>query len=1043
MSLFGALSSGVSGLTSQSSAMGAISDNITNVSTIGYKQTTVNFQSLVTKQTSSTFYSAGGVQSKPRQDTGVQGLLQASTSSTDIAISGNGFFVVNEAASPSVDDQFLYTRSGSFFQDNEGFLRNTSGFYLQGWPTTASGVVKPANAALTVANQNIVSTDYLSTVNLNRVGGTASSTSTIGIGANLPSNDSVGTEHKTDVQFFDSLGNANTMSVVYTRSSAENEWSMTIEPPQGTTNITMEDSILNPKVYRSIGQLEFNKTDSTGATRRPADGASMTISEGGVTKTYVFDSNSSVVNATAQVSTVTIAQTSTVTQSDSITITGTIETDDVFSAVIDGTTYSYTAVAADTTTTVATGLAAVIGTAGGSLASAVGAVNVVTLIGATAGTTYTTSSSVTNRSNDTTQTATLTTTTTAAGGIAEVRNVAITGTVETDDIFTVTVDTTGMTNTGGSVAYAYTALAGDTASSVVTALVGLINAGAVATAMTASSSGANLILTADTVNEAFGGAMAAATTNRSADNTQASADAQVTHLDVDDGETVSVTIDGATTAGSTTVTYTYASDTLATAAASLAAAINADTTINMDVFASATLGVLSVTSRNAGTAFTISATEGASDANGDMTITSATTTANAGTLNTYQVDISNSSTLAGDVAALLSSIRANNSNFDTTNNRASTSAGSSTTVLFEDDGLSSMTIDPTGLKDSSGAAITTQVKSFTVDKRDTLYTDATQIKFTAVPAAGDKLVINGITYTFTTGEAESSAGADTAIYRDGPLDRVLADLEAAIEANDPDFSGDSVIVRASDSPSNNTLVLSSLTNGEDFTVITTNMTTPPTEPDGSSTVGASIYTATNTITVGTEPAISFSSDGLPNGFNIAELDIRNFANGAANMDDDSSNAKQITMDFGTLTEANGMTQFGASFTPVFINQNGSRFGTFAGVSISADGLVTALFDNGETRPIYKLPMATFVNVNGLESRTGNTWNATEASGDYTLRVADNGPAGQTVQGTLEASTVDIGEEFTDMIVVQRAYSASAKIISTADQMLEELMRVKR
>ncbi|MBT4464791.1 MAG: flagellar hook-basal body complex protein, partial [Rhodospirillaceae bacterium] len=86
---------------------------------------------------------------------------------------------------------------------------------------------------------------------------------------------------------------------------------------------------------------------------------------------------------------------------------------------------------------------------------------------------------------------------------------------------------------------------------------------------------------------------------------------------------------------------------------------------------------------------------------------------------------------------------------------------------------------------------------------------------------------------------------------------------------------------------------------------------------------------------------------------------------------------------------------------------------------------------------------TFVNVNGLESRTGNTWNASQASGDYTLRTADNGPAGQTVQGALEASTVDIGEEFTSMIVVQRAYSASAKIISTADQMLEELMRVKR
>ena len=95
MTLFGALTSGVSGLTAQSSAIGAISDNITNVNTIGYKGTQVDFQTLVTVQTSSTFYSAGGVQSRPRQDTGVQGLLQSSTSQTDIAISGSGFFVVN------------------------------------------------------------------------------------------------------------------------------------------------------------------------------------------------------------------------------------------------------------------------------------------------------------------------------------------------------------------------------------------------------------------------------------------------------------------------------------------------------------------------------------------------------------------------------------------------------------------------------------------------------------------------------------------------------------------------------------------------------------------------------------------------------------------------------------------------------------------------------------------------------------------------------------------------------------------------------------
>ena len=160
------------------------------------------------------------------------------------------------------------------------------------------------------------------------------------------------------------------------------------------------------------------------------------------------------------------------------------------------------------------------------------------------------------------------------------------------------------------------------------------------------------------------------------------------------------------------------------------------------------------------------------------------------------------------------------------------------------------------------------------------------------------------------------------------------------------------------------------------------------------------------------------------------------------MDDAAANAKKMTLDFGTVKEANGMTQFGAEFTPVFITQNGSRFGTFAGVSISEDGLTTALFDNGETRTIFQIPLATFVNPNALEGRTGNIWNATEASGDFTLRTASSGPAGTVTQSALEASTVDIGEEFTNMIVVQRAYSASTKIIKTADEMLEELTRLK-
>ena len=156
-------------------------------------------------------------------------------------------------------------------------------------------------------------------------------------------------------------------------------------------------------------------------------------------------------------------------------------------------------------------------------------------------------------------------------------------------------------------------------------------------------------------------------------------------------------------------------------------------------------------------------------------------------------------------------------------------------------------------------------------------------------------------------------------------------------------------------------MLSTLASGSYNVVLGATFTNNPTTPDGGTTFADASTTAVNT-----KYAIEFDSDGLPKTFNVAEIEILDFANGAADMDDDPTNAKQITFDLGTVTEANGFTQFGTEFVPVFITQNGSRFGTFAGVSIATSGLVTALFDNGETRPIFQIPVATFTNPNELE-----------------------------------------------------------------------------
>ena len=134
MSIFGGMRSAVTGLAAQSQALGMIADNIANVSTVGYKRTSAQFSTLVTVSSTQSSHSPGGVASNVLRGIDQQGLLEASTSSTDIAISGDGFFVVND--SPDGSGNVYFTRAGSFRPDKDGNLVNTAGYYLTGWPVT-------------------------------------------------------------------------------------------------------------------------------------------------------------------------------------------------------------------------------------------------------------------------------------------------------------------------------------------------------------------------------------------------------------------------------------------------------------------------------------------------------------------------------------------------------------------------------------------------------------------------------------------------------------------------------------------------------------------------------------------------------------------------------------------------------------------------------------------------------------------------------------------------------------------------------------------
>lgn len=623
MSLFGALFSGVSGLQAQSSAMGAIADNVTNVNTIGYKATQVNFKTLVTSQVSLTQYSPGGVQAAPRQSVDLQGLLQATSSSTDIALSGQGFFVANEAAQPARGDQFTYTRAGSFRVDQEGFLQNVGGFYMQGWPLSffdgSQGAAQVAVGNNTfmksyideagdrvLINDNVIDDRNLRPINLQTIGGTASPTTTVAIGANLPAEALVGESERVNNLIFDSLGNPHNLTYEF-RKTAANNWNFAVEQPAQSAVVEMTGP--NGDTYFSAGRLDFI---------------------------------------------------------------------DQFTAPITGT------------------------------------------INMTAG----------NGDN-------------------------------------VTI----ILNSGGG------------------------------------------------------------------DDSTYSTGATGMAVDVA-GRTLSQVIDEVADRIDTYLTDANVFGAAPTPPGTWARRIPGENGITFDQAAETGGG------------------------NVAMTFTANLNDANAGSV-IFQNDA------AGYTIPLLS--------------------------------------DTAGWYDLSAGT----------------------------------LGINAIEFN-GSGTALNMFGLDTS------------------QANMPQHNLEIV-----------------------------------------------------------------------------------WANGAEDMAQGNTNSPAIEVFVGNFGTPDGLTQLSGDFQLNFLQQNGAKFGNFAGVSIGQDGIVTALFDNGVTRPVFMIPVATFTNPNGMENLSGNVWIATDFSGNPVLREAGDAGAGAINSAALESSTVDLGQEFTRMITTQRAYSSAAKVITTSDEMLDELLRIKR
>lgn len=224
MSLFGALRSGVSGLFVQSQALATTSDNIANLNTNGYKVNRVQFSTLVTSSASPTLFSSGGVQSRVARDIDEQGLLAASTSATDLAIVGQGFFTVTDGLTENattgvqeVTGNIFYTRSGEFRADENGNLVNAAGFFLTGWARNST------DTGFDVTNVPNAFTG----VNVSGSSAVASPSTSIDVSANLQASTATGGSFDVALQVFNRQGAQRTMTVTFTRNSAANTWDVT------------------------------------------------------------------------------------------------------------------------------------------------------------------------------------------------------------------------------------------------------------------------------------------------------------------------------------------------------------------------------------------------------------------------------------------------------------------------------------------------------------------------------------------------------------------------------------------------------------------------------------------------------------------------------------------------------------------------------------------------------------------------------------------------------------------------------------------------
>jgi len=871
MGLFGALFAGVSGLDSQSNKIGIISNNISNVNTVGFKQGQASFDTLVVPS-GTTSFSPGGVIGANQQLVNQQGLISATTSPTDIAITGGGMLFVSAApVAAGQTSNPLFTRSGSFTQDENGNFINANGYFLSGWQ------INPATGETFPAPQ-------LTTVNVSSSAtGKPTPTSGVTFGANFDAGQAA------------LLGPGETISAL-----------------TGAKNI-------NTPASQIIVGNDVNGEDLNGIVR----GDSFTVTSGladGATKQDTF-------------------------------------------------TYGGFPVGRNVNTTLGTAPAAEAESiSGGGLGDGGNILSTEPVAGA----------SITND---------------GSGGA----NGTITMTVADSSVYAAPPAGTG---TG----FAY--ITG--ASSVNGIPAADINGEHAVTIV----DGTTITFTAS--NGVLGGggsgssATAATTTNRTFAFQGNILDAQ---SESDDflGKTTIVpfttqalnfSIDVGSV-GTTTFKYSTNPDPAGgtfNSMDTLVQAINDAT--GSGLTAQITDGRLYISAANPNNSVTFQ--------NGDAVGTPNSTPPLSGINWVQELDLPPAGTLNENATAptattyfnSLASLQTAVNSLDSSNLIA---------TLTNPTGLASLSINEANAQQTIAFADGNPFASPAVVNTGSLLKE---FGFQSLQGAAPSFSTGTLakTYNANSPQTDMSSGAIT-----------------------PQFSKDITIYDSLGNPHVVAINVAKL-NTNIWALELTSVPASDVEADNGGGVNGDGQIVARTVTFNGSGELQTVSTELEGSINITW-------NPKFGANQSSINLNLGQNNTATTTNAAALTQASGAFNVSTLSQNGTPTGELTGVTIDTNGFVIARFSNGQTQKMFQLPLASFTNPDGLLAVSGDAYQATLSSGPINPVAAGTSGVGVFTPSALEQSNVDLSTQLTDLIVAQQAYGANSKVLTIADQLLQQLDQI--